>query len=118
MCFMSGPNGKKQRHNNGNGNLKMFQPGQSGNPNGRPKGESLTTIIRRLLDAPDPKHGTAAQALIDMAVKRARRGDFRFFKELIDRRDGKAPETVNVSGDVTFTLAIGEKAIADRVADN
>jgi hypothetical protein len=75
-----------------NRHLKPCKPGETHNPNGRPKGESLTTKIRRVLDEPDRKHGTKADALIAEAVKRARRGDFRFFKELIDRRDGKVPD--------------------------
>ena len=28
----------------------QFKPGQSGNPNGRPKGRSITSILRELLD--------------------------------------------------------------------
>lgn len=45
-----------------------------------------------MLDEPDKTHGTKADALIALAVKRARGGDFRFFKEIIDRRDGKVPD--------------------------
>jgi hypothetical protein len=71
-----------------------FKKGQSGNPKGRPKGESLTTKLRRVLDEGDPKHGSKAEALIAVAVSAARRGDFRFFKEIIDRMDGKVPERI------------------------
>jgi len=71
-----------------------FVKGKSGNPNGRPKGTSLTTIIKRVLAEADRKYGTKADALIAMAEKRARKGDFRFFKELIDRNDGKVPDRI------------------------
>lgn len=32
------------------GNSYAFKPGQSGNPNGTPKGERISTIVQRLLD--------------------------------------------------------------------
>jgi hypothetical protein len=90
-------NGQKQRNNRGIGYGnpppgRPFQKGRSGNPNGRPKGVSLTTIIREVLAKPDKKHGTRGDALIAVAERRARKGDFRFFKEIIDRNDGKTPE--------------------------
>lgn len=72
---------------------KRFKRGVSGNPNGRPRGTSMTAIIRRVLSEPDKNFGTKADALIAIAVKAARKGDFRFFKELIDRHDGKVPDT-------------------------
>lgn len=74
---------------------KRFKPGNNANPKGRPKGTSLTAIIRRVLAEKDPKgKGTKADRLIAMAEARARKGDFRFFKELIDRNDGKVPDRI------------------------
>jgi hypothetical protein len=67
-----------------------FKPGNPGGP-GRPS-VSLTNIIREVLAKPDKKHGSRADALIAIAERRARRGDFRFFKEIIDRNDGKVPD--------------------------
>jgi hypothetical protein len=81
-----------------------FAKGQSGNRNGRPKGTSLTEIIKRVLAEPDKKHGTKADALIAMAEKRARKGDFRFFKELIDRNDGKVADQNVTAGEMTITV--------------
>ncbi len=84
-----------------------FKPGQSGNPKGRPPGESLTTKINRVLDEPDAEHGTKADALISMAIRAAENGDFKFFKEIIDRRDGKVPDRIaNADGTNVVLLPI------------
>jgi hypothetical protein len=51
-----------------------FKPGQSGNPNGRPKGKglSLTTLIKRKLEEiPEGKQKTHAEYLIDSILKKA-----------------------------------------------
>ena len=72
-------------------NLKNFPKGVSGNPAGRPPGESLTTKLRRVLDEPEG-NGTKADKLIEMAVQAARGGDFRYFSEIFDRIDGKVPD--------------------------
>lgn len=76
---------------------KGFKPGKSGNPSGlpgRPKGETLTDKIRRVLDEPDADHGTKADRLIAMAVQYADAGDFRYFKEILERVDGKVADRV------------------------
>jgi hypothetical protein len=62
-----------------------FKPGQSGNPAGRPTGTSLTDRLRKLIEKDD---GKGAERIIDAAVRAAEDGDFRFFKEIMDRIDG------------------------------
>jgi hypothetical protein len=94
----------KQRHitakKGGPGNPDKIKPHQwrkgqpSPNPKGRAKGESLTTKIRNVLTEPDADHGTKADKLIATAVTLAQTGDFRFFKEIIDRLDGKVPDRI------------------------
>jgi hypothetical protein len=81
-----------------NGNVPpahaRFKPGQSGNPNGRPRETSLTAIIRRVLAEADEEHGTKGEKLIAVALRAADKGDFRYFKELIERNDGKVPDRI------------------------
>lgn len=94
----------KQRRNSakrgGRGNPDKVKPHQwrkgqpSPNPAGRPAGESLTTKINRILDEPDDEHGTKGDKLIAVAYSAAAKGDFRFFKEIIERRDGKVPDRI------------------------
>lgn len=76
-----------------------WQPGQSGNPKGRPKGLSITTLLHQLLDKLAP--GTQlsiAEALTNVAVREAMKGDFRFFKEIWDRVDGPVAQKLEVEG--------------------
>ena len=75
-----------------------WKPGQSGNPGGRPKGSGLTDIIRRVLSQPDESYGTKADRLITLCLEHAEKGDFRYFKEVIDRLEGPIPTKAEVTG--------------------
>jgi hypothetical protein len=68
-----------------------FQPGRSGNPAGRPKGQSLTTLLRAAIQA-EVDGRTVAERIAEVMVNRAMDGDIRFIKEVLDRVDGKAPQ--------------------------
>lgn len=94
----------EQRDNNGGKMLggitgKGFMPGQSGNPAGRAKGTGLTDIIRKCLAQPDETYGTKADKLIALVIEHAEKGDFRYFKEIMDRMDGPVPSKTEVSGE-------------------
>jgi hypothetical protein len=71
-----------------------WQRGQSGNPNGRPKGPTVTTLIRRILEArelcgePTPGNRTVAECLAEVMVKHAIRGSATHLKMLLDRVEG------------------------------
>jgi hypothetical protein len=66
----------------GNSIGRQFQPGQSGNPKGRPPERPLTVALRDALDAND---GEIIKVLVQTAIDRAKAGDFRYFKEIMDR---------------------------------
>jgi len=72
-----------------------FTPGQSGNPAGRPKGRSVTAILRKVIDANDYE---LAERLVRTLVDRALKGDYRCMKEIWDRIDGKPTRTTEISG--------------------
>jgi len=73
----------------------QFKPGESGNPKGRPKGTSIQAIIRRIVSE---NEGEIAEALVKSAIKNALKGDYRFWKEILDRVDGKVPEALEHTG--------------------
>jgi len=73
---------------------RRFQPGQSGNPKGRPPERPLTASLREALDAND---GELIQSLAQMAIDKALSGDFRYFKEIMDRSDGKVTDRLGVT---------------------
>lgn len=92
-----------------------FKPGNPGG--GRPPGTSLTAIIKRVLAEPEG-NGTKADKLIAMAEKRARKGDFRFFKELIDRNDGKVPDQAVSTGKLVIEVSYVNRPRTNEHADN
>ena len=81
-----------------NANLKMFEPGESGNPGGRPKGMSITAELRKLLD-----DGTVAEDIAKALIKLAKdtnfKGNVAAFKELLDRTDGKVTDVHRIEGE-------------------
>jgi hypothetical protein len=85
----------KKVHPNSLANLKMWQPGESGNPAGKPPG---TTLTKRLRDIVEKNEGEVADALVKAAVKAALKGDFRFWQEIINRVDGKLPDAIQHTG--------------------
>lgn len=87
-----------------NANLKPWQPGQSGNPNGRPK-DSLTELLRAYLNADDSKEKLAViEELVKIAKVTGMTGQVAALKEIFDRIDGKVPETHNIKSDVPVII--------------
>lgn len=81
-------------------NLKPYRwkKGQpSPNPNGRPKGKTLTEMLRLLLDkvGEEARDGeTYTERIAKVFVHEALKGKFPFAKEIIDRIDGKVPDRI------------------------
>jgi len=70
-----------------------FKPGQSGNPNGRPKSKPFKEAIQRALaEAGDDK--ASLQAVATALVGKAMLGDVPAIKEVADRLDGKVPQGI------------------------
>jgi hypothetical protein len=84
-----------------------FPPGNSANPGGRPKGKSLTTRLREILDANelegvDLADGEkVADVLAQVIVRKALAGDFRFVELVFNRIDGKVPDKISIGSDGT-----------------
>lgn len=72
---------------------RPFQPGQSGNPNGRPKSKPFKDALQKALkDAEGDKDLLAAVATA--LVGKAMMGDVPAIKELADRMDGKVSQPI------------------------
>lgn len=70
---MANPRGMPQ-------NLKPFPKGVSGNPSGRPKGQSITALVRAELQkpAPEDKSKTNGQIVAERVVELAKEGNTTF----------------------------------------
>ncbi len=94
------------------------------NPSGRPKGRSLTVMLRQAVDEELPTGQSVGEAIIVMATKMARAGQFAYFKEIFDRLDGKVPDRVLnemtqrfVAGEVSTFAAMMVGTVLDLAAD-
>lgn len=87
----------------------LFQPGESGNPAGRPVGSvSIVEAIKRKLQDVDPVSKRKYLDLVvdAMFVKAVADNDVSMLKDLTDRVDGKAPQKVemDLNGQMKYTM--------------
>jgi hypothetical protein len=98
---------------------QLFKPGQSGNPNGRPKvGPTLTDILKELGDLEDVEFRrgemvTRKEALGHKMWNLALKGNEQIAKYIYDRIDGKPTQEIRVGNhlriDAPIHLHIGAK---------
>lgn len=84
-------NGEKVVNRNPDG---TFGDGTIANPSGRPKGAlNFTTKFRRFIEKVAEKNGVDPEDIDDemfaVALKKARSGDYRFYRDIHDRLYGK-----------------------------
>jgi len=77
----------------------QFKPGQSGNPGGRKKGESLTAMLRKVLER-EHNGRPIGELLVERLVKEALAGKLPHLKEVLDRVEGRAVERMKVDAQV------------------
>lgn len=84
-----------------------FEPGKSGNPAGNPKSKQFLSALNRAITQEDgARIRKAAEQLLDQAAA----GEQWAIKELADRLDGKAAQTLN--GEIEF-----KQTLADTLAN-
>jgi hypothetical protein len=99
-------------------NLKPFKPGQSGNPNGRPKSITLSEAYRKMLatvDDTDPEKRTRAEVLAEQMYVKAKAGDVPALREIADRVEGKPRQTLALTVEKREQL---EQAISGIMRDS
>jgi hypothetical protein len=94
-----------QKRRRGNPKIKelgistRFQPGQSGNPTGRPKNYVLTDMLNAICREIEPKSAkTYGQLAAEALLNKAFRGDVQAFRELADRTEGKPRQQMELTG--------------------
>jgi len=68
------------------------------NRKGRPKlGESFAEYVRAFMEAEDEAKGTIIAEMMEIAVKKARQGQFQYWDALVNRAYGKVPDKVEMN---------------------
>jgi hypothetical protein len=99
-----------------------FQPGESGNPNGRPKGaRNRSTLVREWLEVKTKERNPITgeteeleqQDMMTLAlIKKAREGDVQAYKELMDSAHGKIEQKTDITskGQKIFEVKIVDES--------
>ncbi len=87
-----------ERFASGNTHGARWQPGQSGNPKGRPKGVTLSDALRKMLaeQAPGKTEQTYAEVIARALCKQAVKGNVLAAKEVADRVEGRPKQSLDV----------------------
>lgn len=75
---------------------KPWQKGQSGNSQGHSKARRVTAALLKQLDNPEIQ-----ERLAQIWIEQAAMGNFQFFREILDRTEGKVPTPVEVEAKAT-----------------
>ena len=94
---------KNSGKNTGIENLKPWKPGESGNPAGRPKGQrDYATIYRealiKLATLNNKTEEEIENEILSNALLSARKGDYRFYKDILDRLYGTPVSRTELTG--------------------
>lgn len=90
-----------------------FKPGQSGNPNGRPKGtRNRSTIVREAIEAIlQGKDQQVVDAMTAAIIEKAYAGDVQAYRELMDSAYGKNADTTKHEGGQKLEIIIKKEGI-------
>jgi hypothetical protein len=68
------------------------------NRKGRPKlGESFAEYVRAFMEAEDDAKGTIVAEMMEIAVRKAKQGQFQYWEALVNRAYGKVPDKVEMN---------------------
>ncbi len=89
--------------------MARFQPGQSGNPEGRPKRDwTIAGLIEEALEQQNQFGVPWKKVMVYKLVSLAGSGDMVAIKEINQRLDGMPKQDVDVGGDIQITVIDGE----------
>lgn len=113
-----------ERQGKNGGKLKSFEPGQSGNQKGRPKGvPNAKTRMARFLELsingknPITKEDelfTVAELMDLQVISKAIKGDLQAWEKINDRLEGKAKQTTEHTGEVKQTIDLNTLSLEEK----
>jgi hypothetical protein len=75
-----------------------WQPGRSGNPNGRPSNEnSITYWLKQMLGEPNGGGAPAAKNIAKKLLQKGKAGQLDAIKEIMDRTEGKPKQNTELT---------------------
>ncbi len=88
--------------------MAKFQPGQSGNPNGRPKrGQTFADALKAALAIKDPvTKQTELRNVATALVREAKAGNIAAISLIAERLDGKVPTDLNLGNQHDHPLRV------------
>tara|TARA_Y100000310_G_C20658866_1_gene803556 strand:+ start:905 stop:1246 length:342 start_codon:yes stop_codon:yes gene_type:complete len=90
---------------------KLWKKGESGNPNGRPKGSIsvVSALKRELAKVPEGEKKTYLELLVKRIMKKGIvDGDVSMIKDIINRVDGMPKENVDITFEERIPLLGGD----------
>lgn len=107
-------NGEKIVERNEDGTLKK---GSVLNPDGKPRGaKHMTTLLREAIVKVAEGDATPAdEQIVKRVIELAKLGNLEAIKHVWNYLDGKAPETINLAGEVITGLTDEQKAKLDFI---
>ena len=92
---------KNKGKNKGHDNLIPIKPGETRNPEGRPKGQrNYATIYKealiKLAELNETDPDSLENEILSKGITLARKGDYRFYKDLLDRLHGEPEQNINL----------------------
>jgi len=102
--------------------MAKFLPGQSGNPAGRAVGtRTFKTKWEGFIEKVAKENGLAPEdidnELFKIGLKKAREGDYQFYKDIHDRCYGKAKDTVDLTMNGKLEVDIASKQRIDEAME-
>ena len=99
----------------------LFKKGQSGNPKGKPVGTKsfstlMDTAVKEIAKLNKISEAEVWQVLIKRGYSEAKDGNYLFFKDLLDRYYGKAPDIIKGEFNL-IPLSKEEKAKIDKALE-
>ncbi len=95
--------------------MAKFQPGQSGNPNGRPKRKLIDEALIEALESDDCR---VSRQIANRLLSSAKQGSFKAIKLIMERTQGRPLEKVEMTGaDGERLFEMSEHELDIRIAE-